>query len=298
MRERDRETKLFIFYIDVIFPGYPIDMEAEYFYVILITDLTGNTEQQTKEFALDVANPNSTVNVQNVWIENLIPGHMYSFQVLLFDDIGNTHDPFKAPRTNVTTKCIIPAHEHQVRRDVTSTTIQLYWKVTNVSYEAWNTTKENINHVYSNSTTINQINRLFNFTTKVEVIEDLYNLTSEQRNLIFKCRKQNQYFLTVKKITKKKAQEYSFSHLNSGFMLKYLDPGSKYFVRLYVQNNNYNHEIFSQVVETDGNLSEMDDLEIVKKVDKTVYIKWNTNQRKHLRSAKAVVVSYISDLDS
>lgn len=258
--------------------------------------MTLKTEQQTKEFPLDLAHPKSNLNVQKVWIENLIPGHMYSFHTLLSisNEIGKTNDPAKAPRTNVTTKCTIPVYEHRVRRYVTSTTIQLYWTVTNVSYEDWNKTKEGINNVYNNSTTINGINRLFNYTTKVEMIEDLYNLTNEQRNLIFKCRKPNQYFLTVKKITKKKAQEYTFNNLNSGFMLKYLDPGSKYFVRLYVQNNNHIHEILNQIVETENNLSEMDDLELAKKIDKTVIIKWNTNISQSSGLPKATMVSFIS----
>lgn len=82
------------------------------------------------------------------------------------------------------------------------------------------------------------------------------------------------FFLTILDLFR--SQEYKFTNINSGFTLKYLDPGSSYLVRLYLNNNNYTYEILNSVVDTKPELSVMEDLEIVEKVGSVLTIKWSS----------------------
>ncbi|XP_026686582.1 uncharacterized protein LOC103519205 [Diaphorina citri] len=282
--------------------GYSKDLSADYFHVIRTKDLTWNTEKDTTEFALDLDNPNATYLTRNnwvlnssyfkqdIWIHDLVPGHMYTFQLILYDDLNQTHDPNIAPVTRVMTKCIIPAYEHKTQVIVASTTATVYWYVTNTTYNDWNITKHDVN----DTTRISEINKLFN-TTKLEVLEDLFNLTDDDINVVFKCREPPRYNLTVKKISKKRSQEYKFTNIKSGFTLKYLDPGSSYLVRLYLNNNNYTYEILNSVVDTKPELSVMEDLEIVEKVGSVLTIKWSSVDQNRRISGPQKTKSTLTD---
>uniref|UniRef100_A0A8D8XUC6 Tyrosine-protein kinase receptor Tie-1 n=1 Tax=Cacopsylla melanoneura TaxID=428564 RepID=A0A8D8XUC6_9HEMI len=259
--------------------GHFNDDNTSYWYMIQGRSLSWNTMHSSSKFLLDFSHPNSTS--RDVWIENLVPGEQYSFQIVLYDTKDNrTHDPHSAPVINVTTECIHSDYEYAYQTETTSTSMQLYWGVRNINYvELMNRSIQELKAIYKKQlakvTTVDTLNRLLTkYNTSLEDVEELFNQSLNIVYRVFECKRRH-YNVRVRKINGQRGQKVKIKHIESGFQLKDLDPGHAYFVNLYWEDNNRTmKDIFRGILRTKNEVSEMS----VKSAERgnLVLIKWNS----------------------
>ncbi|KAL1452804.1 hypothetical protein WDU94_006999 [Cyamophila willieti] len=258
--------------------GYSEDHNTSYWFHIQGQSLTWNTTHSSNKFLLDFSDLNSTS--RDVWIENLIPGDQYSFQILLYDKDNRTHDPHDAPVTNVTTDCIHSDYEYAFQTETTSTSIQLSWWVRNINYaDLMNRSIEKLKTVYGKElarvTTVDTLNRLLiKYNTSLEDVEELFKVKVNIVYNVFEC-KRRKYNARVRKINGQRGQKVKIKNIQSGFQIKHLDPGHDYFVNLYWEDNNRTmKDIFKGNLRTKNEVSEIPFRSVEK--GNRFSIKWNS----------------------